>query len=198
MTSGKQDKNIRGKINKRKQLVAALKFPGSRSNQFVRSRRAASVVVSNLILIAAVIAVGLVVLAYTNTQSNNYVTEYGKTVSADIDHLRETLAFEYVFYNSTGFAPGNGSLTLYFINAGSINNVNSTSVLLMGTSGNNASWSTNIPVTTMYFLGSTIETNGLNVGQEGYVVLPIRLSPGSYLVKMTTWRGSIFEYTFEA
>ena len=198
MMSGKIPNNIRGNNRNVTRSLAAFTLAGARRKRLIKSRRAVSVVVSNLILIAAVIAVGFVVLAFTNSQSNNYVTEYGKTVSADIDQLRETLAFEYAFYNRTGFAPNNGSLTLYFINAGSVNNVNSTSVLLMGTTGSNSSWSTTIPVSTMHFLGSNIITKGLDIGQEGYVVLPIRLAPGSYLVKMTTWRGSIFEYTFDA
>lgn len=81
----------------------------------VRNRRAASAVVSNLILIGAVITVGLVVLAYARTTSLDYQTDYSEAVNLDIRKMKESLSFEYVHYDSSS-----KGLSVYFLNPGTV------------------------------------------------------------------------------
>lgn len=80
-----------------------------------KSKRAASPVVANLILIAAVLAIGLIALAYTRSSSINYQSEYGQAISSDINKLKESITFQYVFYNSD-----TESLYLYLLNSGAV------------------------------------------------------------------------------
>jgi hypothetical protein len=163
--------------------------PAVRVCRLIRDRRAISAVISNIILIVAVIAIGFAVLAYVNSTSNSYVTQYGQTVNSDIDKLRETVAFEYAFYNNTATPK---TLSVYFMNAGKVNNVTATTIYVSNYTFNS----------TMFQMKNLYDgpTNALNVGEEGYVVLsPITLVSGNlYTVKIITWRGSAFEYSFVA
>ncbi len=160
---------------------------------FTKNRRAVSAIVSNLILIAAVVAVGFSVLVYANTQSNDYRTQYSQSVNSDINRIKETLAFEYAYYNLTS-----GNLTLYFMNSGTIGNVNITSLTIRSNSASNSSWSAIFTNVTMHYMVGGAATTALSVGQEGYVKAHVLLSSGSYKAQVTTWRGSVFEYAFGA
>lgn len=162
----------------------------SRIPNLLRNRRAISTVISNIILIAAVIAVGFAVLAWTYSTSSSYVDQYGSTVNSDIDMLRERVAFEYIFYNNT--TPK--SLFVYLMNCGQVDKVNVTTAYV-----SNSSWLATFSDIQLKFLNTT-QTSYLNAGQEGYFVLSsITLQTGSsYTVKIVTWRGSIFESTFVA
>ena len=145
-----------------------------------------SVVISNMILVAAVVAVGFAVLAYAYSKSELYVTEYNNMVYSDIDKLKETIAFEYIFYNSST----NGRLSVYLLSAGAVGNVNVTTVYV-----SNSSWSSTFSTISLKYLNGTT-SSALKVGEEGYFELsPIILVNGStYTVKIVTWRGSIFEH----
>lgn len=81
----------------------------------VKNKRAVSAVVSNLILIGAVMAIGLVALGYARTTSINYQTDYAQTMSSDIAKLKETLIFEYAHYDDSN------NLSLYVMNSGPVN-----------------------------------------------------------------------------
>jgi predicted PurR-regulated permease PerM len=67
----------------------------------VKNKRAVSAVVSNLILIAAVLAIGMVALGYARSASINYQTDYSKTMNSDINKIKESLTFEYAHYSTS-------------------------------------------------------------------------------------------------
>jgi flagellin-like protein len=163
----------------------------SRIPNLLMDRRGISPVISNIILVAAVIAVGFAVLAWTYSTSSSYTTQYGTTVNSDVDKLRERVAFEYIFYNNTA-TPKN--LAVYIMNFGQVGKVNATTVYI-----SNSSWLATFSSPPLKFLNTT-QTSYLNVGQEGYFVLSsITLQTGtSYNIKIVTWRGSIFASTFVA
>jgi hypothetical protein len=83
-----------------------------------RERAAVSAVISNVILMGAVIVVGFVALSWANSQVNSYSESYGSTVSMNINRLKEDIAFEYVSYSHVAT-----SLSAYIINCGSIDDV---------------------------------------------------------------------------
>jgi predicted PurR-regulated permease PerM len=56
--------------------------------KLLRDRRAVSVVISNIILVGAVIAVGFTVVAWTSSRSIAYMTQYSESVNSDVDKLR--------------------------------------------------------------------------------------------------------------
>ena len=173
----------------------------SQFNKFKRDAKGVSVVISNLILIVAVIVVGFSVLAYANSQSNDYKTEYSQSVNSNINRIKETVAFEFAFYNSSEYSPTNGSLTVYFMNAGNIGNVTISYVTI---SNSSISWNWNWTNKPIYYLDKNV-AEAIDVDQEGYIKVALAqvdnhwLVPGkSYTVKLNTWRGSNFEYTFDA
>jgi hypothetical protein len=155
-----------------------------------RNRRAVSPVISNLILLTAVIVMGLVALAYTNFTSSEYAAQYGRTITQSIDNIREAVSYEYIFYNRV-----NGQLTTYLMNNGQVS-VNFTSITL-----SNSSWSTTYSVDSVFPIGGGASNSTLGVGQEGYLQLslPSHLqTTQSYKIKTTTSRGMNIEYTFVA
>lgn len=152
-----------------------------------RDRGGVSTVVSNVILVGAVIAIGFGVMAWTYSQSSLYQAQYRELVNSDIDKLRERVSFEYVFYDNT-----TESLSVYLMNSGKVGNVNIATVYVYVS---NYPPFTNI---TLKFLNEA-PTTYLDMGQEGYFALSVTLQSGNtYTVKVVTGRGSSFENTFVA
>jgi len=148
-----------------------------------KNRRGVSAVISNLILIAAVIAVGFVVLVWSQTQSSNYTNMYGNAINSDTNQLRERLAFEYIHYNSTG-------LKVYVMNSGTIGDVSIASVYV-----NSISYAS----PPLHLLSTNVQIGSLNATQEGYFSISISpaLAPGmNYPITVVTGRGSSFVATF--
>lgn len=171
----------KAQIIKRKVTASVIGF--TPIHMLVKNRRATSAVVSNLILIAAVIVVGFVALAYARSNSNNYQTQYQQTVNSDIGKLKEMLSFEYIFYNSTS-----KNVYVYFLNSGTTN-VKIDMVFL--------SLSQNVSFSLFYKNGNLDSSHTIDVGQEGYIVSNVgNLTSGTYTVKLTTARSSSFEYNF--
>ena len=169
----------KAQILKRKVVASAMSFPPLR--MLVKNRRAVNAVVSNLILVAAVIVVGFAVLAWEQNQSAQYQQTQSGKITQDMNQLQERLSFEYISYNGT-------SLLVYIMNSGTNNNVNVTSIQL----GNYSP----ITVNNLYRINGT-RVNGLNIGQDGYFTASTSLTQGTnYLIKIITSRGSNFVTNF--
>ena len=150
----------------------------------LKNRRGISAVISNLILIGGVIAVGFSVLLWSQAQSSSYTSSYGNAIRSDTDQLRERVAFEYIQYNNN-----TGNLTVYLMNSGTIGNVSIASVYADKTA---------YGAPALYFLNGT-STNSLNVTQQGYFSIspPSSLASGKdYSIIIITGRGSSFAATF--
>lgn len=149
-----------------------------------RNKRAVSAVISNLILIAAVIAVGFAAIFYTQSTSNTYQEQYGQSMDLQISKVKQTLSFEYVSYT----AP---NLYVYIINSG-IMSANITDV-----SVGNLSPTFNLYLMKNGQVSQEIQNNTLSFGQEGCTISNMNLNPGtSYTVKVTTKEGSAYVYNF--
>ena len=170
----------KAQILKRKVVASAMSFPPLR--MLVKNRRAVSAVVSNLILVAAVIVVGFAVLAWEQNQSATYQQNQSATINDNINQIQERLSFEYVNYNGT-------SLNVYIINSGTIDNVNVSSIQI----GNNPQ---PIAVTKLFCINGT-QVNGLKIGQDGYFSVRTSLPSGTNFINITTSRGSNFVTNFE-
>jgi len=150
----------------------------------LKNRRGISAVISNLILIGAVIAVGFVMLVWSQSQSSIYNNQYSNAIKSDTDQLRERVAFEYLYYDKTG-----NIFKVYLMNSGTIGNVSIANVYI-----NNTSYAT----PALRLLSDT-PTNSLNATQEGY--FSISPSPSlalgkNYPIIIVTRRGSSFAATF--
>ena len=159
--------------------------------KLLHGRRGVNAVISNVILVGAVIAVSFVVLLWAQYRSSAYNEQYGEAMNADIDKLKERLAFEYVFYSG-------GNLTVYLMNCGTIDNVRIQTVYVKDAIG--ALIQVNSSITLMYFNDTQIADKDLDRGEEGYFVLSSLnlLTSTSYSVRIVTGRGSTFDHTFIA
>lgn len=157
--------------------------------KLLKSTRALSAVISNLILIAAVITVGFAALGWTYSSSDSYARQYGGSVLSNINQLGERIAFEYVFYSSAS-----RSLSVYVMNCGNIGTVS----LVTGRIGN-SSWASSSFAISLHFFNDSITgpVRVLGIGQEGWFnATTTSLQSGSYTVSIVTGRGSSFAGTF--
>lgn len=162
--------------------------------KLVHGRRAVSAVVSNVILVGAVIAVSFVVLFWTQYRSSAYNAQYSEAMNADINRLKERLAFEYVFYDEDG-----DNLMVYLMNCGTINDTTVKTVYVTTSTGEFIEVFSSI--TLLHFDGDEIVDQDLDRGEEGCFVLSSLddLETGkSYSVRVVTGRGSTFDHTFIA
>ena len=161
--------------------------------KFARNRRAVSAVVSNMILIAAVLTIGLVALVWSQNQSADYQKTQTATINEKIYQLKEKLSLEYTNYTS-------GTLKVYLLNSGLVN-VKIDNVTL-----------SNAPTTPLdfkiYQIDSPVEitnkTLGTSTNKEGYIQISGLSLSGTYSVTIktesinpkNTFGGSTFVYTF--
>ena len=181
MTIKNKHKTLQKKTQRLQRSIAS--FVLFRS--LIRNRRAVSAVVSNLILIGAVLAVGLVALGYARSTAMTYQTDYSKTMSSDISKLKETLIFEYAHY-------GSNQLSLYVMNSGPVN------VTIKAVSINNSP----VPSSalTIYRMSDSqqISNNVIAKGTEVKIVLNTTgmTHSGENNVKITSGSDSNFAYNF--
>ncbi len=147
-------------------------------HKLIKSRRALNAVLSNIILIAAVIVVGFVVVSWSQYQSSTYQTQYTGDVNASIEQLQEKIVFEYVVkVDST-------HLKVYLLNCG-LQNVTINKVYVNSGAGT---------AVDLHPLGDESTTvPSIDVGEEAFFWIEIPLSePSPYLVKIVTESGSTF------
>jgi predicted PurR-regulated permease PerM len=158
------------------------------NGRWFRNRRAVSAVISNMLLIAAVIVVGFVAIGFAQSMSENYRSTYGHTINSDINKLKENVAFEFCQYNAN-----TKQLTVYFLNAGNVNfEIKSVSI--------NSSPLTSFPTYQMSD-NQQITNHVVASGIEAYLVLDLSgqtVPNGTNTVKITTGSGSNFVYDFTA
>jgi hypothetical protein len=165
--------------------------------KLTKSRHAVSAVISNMILIAAVLTIGLVALGWTQAQSADYQKTQTAAMDKNINQLKERMSLEIANYKPASVAPAtqNNTLTLYFLNSGLVN------VTIQNIYLDNDIIS--LPFVTHHFNGSP-DSNTIgftSTNREGIVELQIssNLSQGtSHSVTVKTLGGSTFGYSFIA
>ena len=146
------------------------------------NRRAINAVLSNLILIAAVLAVGFTVLIWSQYQSANYQMQYSGDVNANIAKVQEKIVFQYVVREA------DGHLSVYVLNCGS----RDVTILQVYVNGHNCS-----SAFTLSPFGSGTSVVPLGAGAQAKIDITVPTlvpSPISspYLVKIVTERGTNF------
>ena len=145
-------------------------------HKLITNRRAINAVLSNIILIGAVIVVGFAVVSWSQYQSSSYQTQYTGDVNASIEQLQERIVFEYVVkVDST-------HLKVYLLNCG-LQNVTINKVYVNSGAG------TAIDLHPLDAESTTVSS--LNVGEEAFFWVPLSGS-SPYLVKIVTGSGSTF------
>jgi hypothetical protein len=110
----------------------------------------------------------------------------------EIARLKERLAVEYIFYDKSS-----KSIRVYLLNWGTIDNVKIQSVHIR----NGELLPPFSSLSLKFFDGTPVPDEDLDVGEEGYIVLPLSdtLTEGTYYyVRVVTERGSLFDAGFVA
>ena len=145
-------------------------------HKLIKNRRAINAVLSNIILIGAVIVVGFAVISWSQYQSSSYQRQYASDVNASIEQLQEKIVFEYVVkVDST-------HLKVFLLNCG-MRNVTINKVYVNNGAG------TAIDLHPLGAESTTVPS--LDVGEEAFFWVPFSGS-SPYLVKIVTESGSTF------
>ena len=177
-------------------------------------KRALSPIFSTILLAAIIIIIGSVAFYYANNVTTTATNDYVKTSVQNQASMSERIGFENVIYKQldSSFSPPSPTLTIYIINCGNAYNLKINTLFLydvnqqlVGThpyavNENPDSALRDIDEMTQ-FPDNKIPSNHLNIGQEGYFIVPldsgISLSSGSiYTIHLITERGSSFDYQF--
>lgn len=158
-----------------------------RLSRILSDRRAVNVVLSNVILASAVVALGLVVQIWAYQRSLAFNVEYANVVEDEIACIKEKLVIEHIFYNTS-----KKELTVYLLNCGKSNDVSLASIYL-----SDGSWSQSFYDIELRFMNGTL-TQNLDVGEEGYLKLSVDLTPfyQIYTIRIMTERERLFVETF--
>ena len=158
-----------------------------RFRRFLLSKRGVNVVISNVLLACAVVALGFGVLYWAQQRAFEANEEYGDTTNENIAKIRERLAFEYIFYNYS-----ENTLNVYLINCGKSNDLGLDTVYL-----SNSSWSQTFSDVELKFLNGT-ETESLDIGEEGHLKLSVNLVAFhlKYFIRVTSVRWRQYETNF--
>jgi predicted PurR-regulated permease PerM len=143
---------------------------------FLKHKRAVNAVISNIILIAAVLIVGFTTLFWSQYQSSTYQMQYTDDINSEIGQLQEKVVFEYV-------VPVGGNLRVYLLNCGKQN------VTIREAFVNSQRNITNIEL--RRFDGTLTINNTLHIGEQAYFTIALSGS-SPYLVKIITGRDSTF------
>lgn len=147
-----------------------------------------SVVISNVLMACAVVALGFSVFYWAQQRSLDANLDYANTTEENIAGIKEKIVFEYIFYNIS-----QNELTVFLINCGKSNNVSLARVYL-----SNDSWTQSFDDIELSFLNDTLAQD-LDILDEGYFQLSVDLSANTnYSIRIVTKRGRFFVTTFVA
>ena len=154
---------------------------------FAKNRHGVSAVISNLILIGAVLTMGLVALAYARSTSIDYQTNYAKTVDSGITKLNESLVFEYAIY-------GTNNLAVYVMNSGSVD------VTISSVSINKSPVS--LSHVSIHRMSDNQQVTNFVIGKGVAVKISVQDTSASHagenVIKITSRSNSNFAYNFMA
>lgn len=149
--------------------------------------------ISAVILTAATIAMSLAALTWSQYRSSQYQEEYSQLMGIEIARLKERLALEFTFYNST-----QNNVRIFLLNYGTIGDVKIQAARL-----SNDTWYKTFSNPSLVFLnGTAISDDDLDIKEEGYLTLAIESASLKtatyYYITVTTQRGATFYWGFVA
>ncbi len=161
-----------------------------RAKVFLFEKKAASVVVSTLILTAGVLAMGIAILYWASSWGRIATRTYSTTEANSAKAIQERLGYEYIDYS------GN-VLTVNVINWGTSANLTIANVYIYNKAhqyvGNYSR------PTLRSISNNSLITVGLAAGGEGYFQItpnPALASGSFYYLRIVTGRGRTFDGTF--
>ena len=101
MCTKNKQKNMRKKTQIFKRKFSALAMSSTPLRLFVNNRKAVSIAISSVIMVAAVISVGVVVLAWANNNFTNQQQTSTQFFNNQNDLMRENFVIEDVWFDSS-------------------------------------------------------------------------------------------------
>lgn len=176
----------------KKTIVARLKISGARTiRSLMLNRKAASVVVSTIVLTAGVLAMGIAILYWAYSWGNMANRAYSTAEANSAKAVQERLGFEFIDYSPSG-----NTLTVNLINWGTADKIEIANVHLWD---NTRQPLGNYSNPSLRNITDNSEISVLDVGDEGYFqIAPApTLAPSSlYYIRIVTERGRTFESSF--
>ncbi|MCW4024169.1 MAG: hypothetical protein NWF01_03945 [Candidatus Bathyarchaeota archaeon] len=159
--------------------------------KLLSDKRAVSVALSTLIITAAVIAAGISVLYWAYSWGDIANQQYSQTMEGNRNATSELVTFEYITYSEQ-------KITVYLINCGQSNDLAVARIYIWDNSGQAITYLPDDPGLKFTANNSRIDSNSLDIGQEGYftVTMNTPLPPGYYSMRLVTERGRNFDATF--
>ena len=157
------------------------------------NKKAASVVVSTVILTAGVLAMSIAVLYWTYSMGKITNIEYKENTLANSNAVEERIGFEHINGSSN-------NVTVYVINWGKADNISIAHVLILDSSYNYVGSNSNVRLSNID-TNNFISGNHLRIGADGYfnASLSAQLTPDTiYYVRIVTTRGRNFDGSFIA
>ena len=173
----------------KKTLVARLALNSQRKmRRLLFDKKAASVVVSTMVLTAGVLAMGIAVLYWAYSWGNTITRTYSSSEAANSKAVQERLGFEHIDFS-------NNILTVSLINWGDTNNITIANVFLWDSAHQPLADFSNPPLRN---ITTDSVISGLKMGDEGcFRITPPRLISNSfYYIRLVTARGRTFDSTF--
>ncbi len=176
-------------------------------NVWLRNKHALSPIFATVLLASIIIIFGSVAYYYSSNLTRTATNSYVSSLSDSQQSISERIGFENVVeINSTNPV----TLRICIIDSGSANNVQIASVFLYFSSNNtlfgqpiqgSVRLSGGSHIFPLFFIDNrtSIQSNSLNVGSEGYFTVPLPrvLQSGTeYTIHVITQRGSAFDYEF--
>jgi len=155
-------------------------------------KKAASPVVSTLILTAGVIAMSIAVLYWTYSMGKIGNLEYSKSTAASSNAISERIGFEYMTYDSSS-----GNLTVSIINWGKADNVIIAHVLILDSSYNYVG--SNISTIVLKSIDNNQPVSGLRIGSDAWFTTRTSAPLNQdqiYYIHISTSRGRNFDFPF--
>ena len=155
------------------------------------NKKAASVVISTLILSAGVLGMGIAVLYWAYSMGSIATRTYSMAEGNSSIAIQERLGFEWTDYSSS-----TNNITVNIINWGYTNNVTIAHVNLLDSRHQSLG---GYDQPTLYNLTTSETIPSLSITDEGYCQLTAPTSPlpaGLYYIRIVTGRGRTFDGSF--
>jgi len=153
------------------------------------NKKAVSVVISTTLMTSAVMALGFVILFWTQEKAFEANSEYSENTDLNIAKIGEELIIEHIFYDYN-----ENTLKIWLLNCGKTNSIQLTQILL-----SNSSWSQTCTDFELKYLNGT-STESLNVNEEAVIELSVNLVTYfvNYDIQINTERSRQFVSEFIA
>jgi hypothetical protein len=168
-----------------------------KTKKILLNKKAASVVVSTIILTAGVIAMSIAVLYWTYGMGKVSNNEYSKSTVANSNAVGEKVGFEYISYLVSSGPPY--YINAYLINCGVSDNISISNAIILDSAYHYVDSNRTVVQLKSIEGNMPLLNNQLQIGKDGFFSTKLsdtRLASGIYNLRIVTSRGRTFDGSF--